>query len=309
MRKVIGIGETILDIIFRDEQPSAANPGGSVFNSCVSLARLGVPVTFISEVGDDHVGRSILKFMQDNGITTDYIDVYRDFKSPISLAFLNSQSDAEYSFYKAYPEKRLNIDLPKVERDDIVMLGSYYSVTPALRAKHVELLEAAKQAGAIIYYDPNFRMPHKNEAMKLSSFILENMEYATIVRGSKEDFQVLYNIEGADKVYKERVSFYCPNFIYTRGEDEISLRTRSVQKEYPVEQLKPVSTVGAGDNFSAGLLFGLIREGIGAAEIDTLDEQTWNRIIACGCTFAKEVCMSYDNYISKEFTAKFAPTM
>ena len=37
MRKVIGIGETILDIIFRGNQPSAAVPGGSVFNGIVSL--------------------------------------------------------------------------------------------------------------------------------------------------------------------------------------------------------------------------------------------------------------------------------
>ena len=306
MRKVIGIGETILDIIFRNEQPSAANPGGSVFNSCISLARLGIPVTFISEVGDDHVGHSMLRFMQKNGINTDYIEVYQDFKSPISLAFLNSQSDAEYSFYKTYPEKRLDIDLPKVEKDDIVMLGSYYSVTPALREKHVELLEAARKVGAMVFYDPNFRKPHKAEAWKLSSFILENMEYATIVRGSKEDFQVLYDIEGADKVYKDKVSFYCPNFIYTRGGDEISLRTPLVQKEYPVDQLNPVSTVGAGDNFSAGIIYGFIKVGISAEDVPHINEQIWDRIISYGCSMAKEVCLSYDNYISREFAKNYS---
>ena len=31
-RKVIGIGETILDILFRGDQPQAAVPGGSVYN-------------------------------------------------------------------------------------------------------------------------------------------------------------------------------------------------------------------------------------------------------------------------------------
>ena len=37
MRKVIGIGETILDILFRDGQPQAAVPGGSVYNAVISL--------------------------------------------------------------------------------------------------------------------------------------------------------------------------------------------------------------------------------------------------------------------------------
>ena len=53
MRKVIGIGETILDILFKDSQPTAAVPGGSVFNGIISLGRLGVNVTFISETGND----------------------------------------------------------------------------------------------------------------------------------------------------------------------------------------------------------------------------------------------------------------
>lgn len=61
MRKVIGIGETILDILFKDSQPTAAVPGGSVFNGIISLGRLGVNVTFISETGNDKVGDIILK--------------------------------------------------------------------------------------------------------------------------------------------------------------------------------------------------------------------------------------------------------
>ena len=70
MRKVIGIGETILDILFKDSQPTAAVPGGSVFNGIISLGRLGVNVTFISETGNDKVGDIILKFMRENGVST-----------------------------------------------------------------------------------------------------------------------------------------------------------------------------------------------------------------------------------------------
>lgn len=103
MRKVIGIGETILDIIFRNDQPSAAVPGGSVFNGIVSLGRMGVNVCFISETGNDHVGNIILQFMRDNHIPTDHVNVFPDGKSPVSLAFLNEHSDAEYIFYKDYP--------------------------------------------------------------------------------------------------------------------------------------------------------------------------------------------------------------
>ena len=177
MRKVIGIGETILDIIFRGNQPSAAVPGGSVFNGIVSLGRMGIKVGFISETGNDRVGNIILQFMRENNIPTDHVNVFPDGKSPVSLAFLNEQSDAEYIFYKDYPKQRLDVLYPKLEEDDIVMVGSYYALNPVLREKILELLDQAREKKAIIYYDPNFRSSHKNEAMKLAPTIIENLEY------------------------------------------------------------------------------------------------------------------------------------
>ena len=77
MRKIIGIGETILDIIFRNNQPSHAVPGGSTFNTLISLGRLGVPATFISEIGKDTVGDIIIDFMKKNGVCTENLEKWR----------------------------------------------------------------------------------------------------------------------------------------------------------------------------------------------------------------------------------------
>ena len=215
MRKVIGIGETILDIIFRNGQPTAAVPGGSVFNGVVSLARAGVPVSFISETGNDRVGNTILQSMRDSGMSTDYVNVFPDGKSPVSLAYLNENGDAEYIFYKDYPKQRLDVVFPKLEEDDIVVFGSYFALNPVLREKVLDLLEQAREKKAIVYYDPNFRSSHKDEAIKLTSTIIENLEYADIVRGSIEDFFYMYNQREVDKVYKDKIRFYCPNFLCT----------------------------------------------------------------------------------------------
>ena len=142
MRKVIGIGETILDIIFRGNQPYVAVPGGSVFNGLVSLGRLGVDVLFISEIGNDKVGDIIQQFMQENHISTQYVDRFPDGKSPLSLAFLDEHQNAQYSFYKDYPKQRLEVPLPPIEEDDIFIFGSYYSLNPALRKRVYEFLDA-----------------------------------------------------------------------------------------------------------------------------------------------------------------------
>lgn len=305
MRKVIGIGETILDIIFQNGSPSAAVPGGSVFNGIVSLGRMGTKVNFISETGNDRVGNTILQFMKENNVPTEHVNVFPDGKSPVSLAFLDDKSDAEYIFYKDYPKQRLDVLFPKLEEDDIVIFGSYYALNPVLREKIVELLEQAKEKRAIVYYDPNFRATHKDQAMKLSSTIIENLEFADIVRGSSEDFIYMYGMQDVDKIYTDKIKFYCPRFIYTAGSKNISLRTNILKKEYLVDPIETISTIGAGDNFNAGLIFGLLKYDIRYRDLDRLDEESWDKIIRCGKDFASEVCKSIGNSVSLEFAKNY----
>ena len=304
-RKVIGIGETILDILFRDGQPQAAVPGGSVYNAMISLGRMGVDVTFISETGNDRVGKMILDNMRANGVCTENVNVFPDGKSPVSLAFLNEHNDAEYIFYKDYPRQRLDVTMPDIQADDIVMIGSYFAVTPVLRDKVKELLDLARERGAIIYYDVNFRSTHANEAIKLMPTILENFEYADILRGSSEDFRFMFGLDDAEKVYRQKVSFYCNPFIYTDGARDVSLFTRAYANRFPVPEVETVSTIGAGDNFNAGIVYGLIQNRIRRPDIDALGKKDWDDIIACGLAFGSEACRSTANCVSLEFAQTF----
>ena len=305
MRKVIGIGETILDILFRDGQPQAAVPGGSVYNAVISLGRMGQNVTFISETGNDRVGEMILANMRENGVDTANVNVFPEGKSPVSLAFLNERNDAEYIFYKDYPRQRLEVNMPEISSDDIIMIGSYFAITPVLRDKVKELLDRAHDAGAIIYYDVNFRSTHANEAIKLMPTIIENFEYADILRGSTEDFQNMFRQPDADKVYSNHVGFYCPNFICTDADGDVRLRTKHVCKDYPVTPLKAVSTIGAGDNFNAGVVYGLLKYRVRRADLAELTEADWDAIIRCGMDFSGDVCKSVSNSVSKEFAESY----
>ena len=305
MRKVFGIGETILDIIFRNDQPQKAVPGGSVFNGLISLGRLNVPVSFISELGNDRVGDMIRDFMEDNHITTEFVDRFPDGKSPISLAFLDDDKNANYIFYKDYPAQRLEVPLPKIEKDDIFVFGSYYSLNPVLRTRMVEFLQYAQERKAIIYYDPKFRKAHAHEAIRLMPTVLENLEFADIVRGSDEDFQNLYGKSDAQEVYKEHIQFYCDRFLTTHGANGVNLHTRNFTRHFDSPQIQPLSTIGAGDNFNAGIIYGLLKYDVRHADLPSLDQDTWRKIIRCGMDLASEVCQSYDNYISKEFAAKY----
>ena len=303
MRKVIGIGETILDVIFKNDQPIGAVPGGSVFNGVISLGRAGVNASFISETGNDRIGRKIIKFMEDNHVDASNISVYPEAKSPVSLAFLNDQNDAEYIFYKDHPHDRLDFIFPEIQPDDIVMYGSFYAVNPVIRPQMFAFLEHAHRQGAILYYDVNFRASHANEVMKVTPNILENLEFADIVRGSKEDFEVMYNKSDADIVYRSQISFYCKSFIYTQGAEPLVLKSLGgLSKEYPVSQTETVSTIGAGDNFNAGFVFGLVKYGITREMLETgVSEELWDQVIDEAQQFAANVCKSINNSVDQTF--------
>ena len=296
----------MLDIIFRDDQPVSAVPGGSTFNAIISLGRCGVATEFISETGNDRVGRYIIQFLRDNGCNADAVNVYPDSKSPLSLAFLNEQNDAEYIFYKDHPKDRLDFAYPQVNADDLVLFGSYYALNPVIRPQVKGFLEYAHQRGAILYYDVNFRASHQTEVMKLTPNLLENFEMADIVRGSSEDFQILFKKSDADAVYRSQISFYTKKFIYTQGADPVELRADGgLSKRYPVASGETVSTIGAGDNFNAGFLFGLVKNGITRADIQRgLTESQWDAAIASGLQFSAEACKSLDNYVSPAFGKK-----
>ena len=302
VRKVIGIGETVLDIIFKDSKPIGAAPGGSTFNGIISLGRSGVDATFIGEAGHDRVGQDVIRFLKDDHVSADYVSVFPESKSPISLAFLDENNDAQYIFYKDHPHDQLDFVNPDIQRDDIVVFGSFYAVNPVIRPQVTGLLEEARDRGAIIYYDVNFRPAHQNDVMRITPNLIENLEYADIVRGSREDFETLYKMQDADKIYAAEISFYCRRFIFTNGSHPVVLHADQLRKEYPVAEQETVSTVGAGDNFNAGFIYGLIHEGITRDQLERgLPEQTWDNIVRYAQLFSADCCKSLNNYVSPEF--------
>ena len=188
------------------------------------------------------------------------------------------------------------------------MFGSYYAVNPVIRPQVLGFLDHARSHGAILYYDVNFRPSHKNDVMKITPNLLENLEYADFVRGSVDDFRVLYNKEDPDKIYNAEVSFYCKNFICTNGTQNVELRaTRGIKKSFPIIQTTTVSTIGAGDNFNAGFVYGLMRYGITREALERgIPARIWDKIIHWAQMFSANCCQSINNSVSIDFGIQMA---
>jgi len=300
MRKIYGVGETVLDIIFKDGQPQAAKAGGSVLNSAVSMGRMGLPVSFISEYGMDDVGELIDSFLNENGVNTSSVHRFEDGSTSLALAFLNEKNDAHYTFYKDFPGKRLEIDFPLLQNDDILQFGSFYAIWPEIRIKIKKFVQTSHDNGALVLYDPNFRKSHLSELGSLKPLIVENMRMSSLIRGSDEDFVNIFRVNSADEAW-EIVRNYSSCLVYTANTEGVYVRTKSFSGRFPVKSITPVSTIGAGDNFNAGILTSIYRNNFTRDQLATIGYNEWEQIIETAVDFATHVCLSYENYISIEF--------
>ncbi|MBN2175373.1 MAG: carbohydrate kinase [Bacteroidales bacterium] len=302
--KIITVGETVYDIIFNNNKPLHAKAGGAMLNSSVSLGRLGVPVVFISEFGKDRVGDSIKYFLEENNINTDFVYRYDNGMTALALAFLDENSNAHYTFYKLYPDERLKVQFPSISRNDIVLFGSFFAITSEVYEKLNIFVSDANFNGAIILYDPNFREPHLNDLPKVINLIEKNISQSDIIRGSDEDFRLIFNCKNADETFEMVQSFGGSYLIFTVGSKNVEFRSPNLKFSSPVPKIKTKSTIGAGDSFNAGIIFSLYKNQIQKEQLPDLTEVQWKQIIGMGIRFGSEVCRSFDNYISLSFAKR-----
>ncbi len=302
-RTVAGIGETVLDIVFKNNQPQAAVPGGSVFNAMVSLGRTagrlcpGTRLVMASQTGDDAVAGIITGFMRENHLDTSCIQQDPG-QSTVSMALLDGHNNARYEFFrdKGLPPFRT----PQVDfrPDDLLLFGSFFAVSKATGPQARELARAARAAGAIVYYDINFRKNHPADP----ETVAQNIALSDIVRASDEDIEALWGETNPERAYRERIAPSCPNYICTRGAQPAEVFSPGVRATFPVAPVVQVlSTIGAGDNFNAGILYGILRQGFTRERVRRLTEEDWGRLVPTAMRFSAAVCTSLQNYVGPDF--------
>jgi len=301
MARIYTLGETLLDIFFKDGNAIASRPGGAMLNTAVSIGRLGLPVYLVSEYANDLLGQSIDQFLFANGVQMDHIYRFENGKTALAMAFLDENNEARYSFYKNYPGERLLIEQPEFQPDDIVLFGSFYSIQPEVRDPILSLVRKARQSGALIIYDPNIRSPHKKQIKDNWDAILENIRLADIVRASNEDFNTIFDINNQNDAFKLVQENDCQYLIYTMNKDGVYLLYDQKNHHYKVPSIDVVSTVGAGDSFNAGLIYGISKNNYLKEDIFSLSFEEWSALIEEGIGFSANVCQSMDNYISAKF--------
>jgi len=294
--RIFTIGETTYDILFRDGQPTGSCSGGSAYNSAISLGRCGLPVSLVSTFGNDAVGELSHDFLLKNGVNCSFIKRFNG-RSRVALAFFDRDNNADYSFYPA--SRDIFPQYPVPQKNDIVLLGSSFALRDNGREELLAFLQQARDNGCVTIYDPNARQPMTDKPDLLAK-ILGNMALATIIKGSDQDFRNIFGVQEGKSVLSKIPESGNRILVYTKGGEGAEFFTGQVHLEIPAQATRVVSTIGAGDNFSAGMVYGLFYKLKTTPDWKDLTISDWKDIMNFGAFFSSAVCGSSENYLPSE---------
>jgi fructokinase len=258
---------------------------------------MGVDINLVSEFGVDIAGNLINEFLKTNSVSTELCIRHPHHKTSLALAFLDSDKKASYTFYHDSPDKITEMVIPEFQQNDILLFGSFYAVKPNRRDFILKVLQKAVEARSVIYYDLNIRKAHQGELDTLMNSYLNNISVATIVKGSDEDFYTLFGLTDPIAIY-EKLRLYCSILIITSGSKPMQVFLPAFHKTYNVPEIVPLSTIGAGDNFNAGFIYGIVTTSYSTNQLAGLLVNEIDRMAGSGLAFATETCMSAENYIT-----------
>lgn len=251
------VGEALIDIVV----PSAGEPvehvGGSPANVAVGLARLGHGTRLATHIGTDDRGRRIAALLDAEGVELVAGSTSAD-RTPTALARLGADGAATYDF-----DLDWQLDAAAVSAGPVGHLhtGSI-AATLLPGADGVLALAQSTRERATISYDPNARPSLMGSPDAARPVIERLIRLADVVKASDEDVRWLYPGRPLIQVLADWASLGPSVCAVTQGGQEAVVLAAGEVQHFPTLPTSVVDTVGAGDSFMAGLISGLIDEGL-----------------------------------------------
>ena len=284
MKKVVAIGELLIDFV--PQQKGCALDevthfervaGGAPANVAAAVARLGGNAAMISQVGEDAFGTHILKVLRANGVDTSY--VFRTGRANTGLAFvsLDAAGNREFSFFRN-PSADLFLEEGQIAPDMFTECAALHFCSVDLvdwpvRAAHRRAVALAKQAGALVSFDPNVRLPLWSSPADCQAAIREFLPSADLVKLSDDEVEFVTGCTDERAAAEKLFGMGCRLLIVTRGAAGSAAYTPHAEGFAETIRVPVTDTTGAGDSFIGSFLYQLTRDGVAADGLDKLTEQ------------------------------------
>lgn len=248
--KILSFGEILWDVY-----PDEAYIGGAPFNFAAHSVKQGGEAYMLSALGNDELGIKAKSELRKHGVLCDYVTFYDEFETGKCLVTLDENSVPSYNLLN-----NVAYDFIPSENVPNIFYVLYFG-TLALRSEYnFSSIKSLVKTNSFkeIFVDVNIRAPFYSEDRV--RFAVEN---ATMLKISLEELKTVGEILGinaddyktfAKELYKNYRNLNC--VIITLGPDGAYALDCKTQQDYSCgcNDVKVVSTVGAGDSFSASFL-------------------------------------------------------
>jgi len=287
--KVLCIGEALIDMICTDRGSRLADgqnflkkAGGAPANVAAAIAALGGQVDMAAKVGKDPFGQHLIDLLGEMGVHTKW--VIQDPNSFTTFAFVSLMEDGERDFYfNRGADGQLSMtDLSGLDLNeyDIVHFGSATGFLPGpLQATYIDLLNKAKEAGALISFDPNYR--HLLFPNNTASFVTQSwhfIEACDFFKLSDEEAMLITGLDSVDAAAAALRTKTNAVFAITLGKEGTLLSTINGTEIISSIPITAVDATGAGDAFVGAVLYQLI--GTKPSALPALSIESWRTMIA-----------------------------
>ncbi|WP_431802760.1 sugar kinase [Halobacillus andaensis] len=240
--------------------------GGAEFNFALGCARLGLQTRWISRLGNDEFGKYIRNFARGEGIDVRDVKLLDGYPTSLNFKEISEDGSGRTFYYRensptqALTEKSLteetfsNCKLLHIS-------GVFAAIDPV---KNIPLLKKAaimaKNAGALVSFDPNIRLKLWDKA-EAKEKLTELLNYADVLLTGDEEADLLFDTHETKEVIKICQSYGISSAAIKKGEKgAVAFHEGEVIETAAVPPSKVVDTVGAGDGFDAGFIYGLIHQ-------------------------------------------------
>lgn len=262
---VTALGELLIDFTENgvSEQGNPmfeANPGGAPCNVLAMLSRLGHKTAFIGKVGKDFFGEQLKSAIREVGINSDYLQMDDKVHTTLALVHTYPDGDRDFSFYRE-PGADMMLREDEVPEElladtKIFHFGTLSMTHEGVRRATKKAVEFAKQAGALISFDPNLRPPLWKSMEEAKEQVLYGLEQCHILKISDNEIQWLTGEEdytAGVKWINDR--YHIPLVLVSMGrQGSRAYYQKKMIEVAPYLREDTVETTGAGDTFCGCVL-------------------------------------------------------
>jgi fructokinase len=252
-KQILCIGEVLWDRL-----PSGAKPGGAPMNVALHLNAIGQNVSIASRIGNDEPGKELVSFLNESGLSTEYVQVDEHLPTSEVLVHLDENNNATYEICEPVAWDNLELTdalIAKAKEAGMLIFGSLASRNPMSRRTIMQLLEN----DAVKLIDVNFRKPY--DTKEVVEALLKKTDIVKLNDDELVVFAQWYNKHKHDEkslVKWLAVQYDVKMVCVTKGDKGALLYWNGDFYEHPGFRVNAVDTVGAGDAFLAGLVSSLI---------------------------------------------------